>query len=205
MSIEKAEVKALFANNLGADIEDAMEAAKAEGYRNQGAAGALAQAAQAIGALGTHIEEALAKGELEPQKFDTGLAVATLVKRWIARCSGVCVNLADRAEVARQQRVGEVAGLQRAMAVVQKARDAEHEKAAGLRASEDSPSNGRPTGAHPGMSIAAQRRLEDAAQTAPGAPESSSNGHGASTPAPAQASAPRGAQTRRRRKSAPDA
>jgi len=127
MRIEKAETKIAVASELGAKIEDILEAAKKEVSRWEGSVSAFSQASKACEALGEHVDRDVTDGVYD-------LEVAKVVKRYVDRAAQLTKNLMAQAENNRISTVGKVAALDTTVQVVAKYRDEEVGRVSAFRA-----------------------------------------------------------------------
>lgn len=178
LSIEKAELIAGVANEIGSGIEDMLDGARRNAHAAEGAVDALSKAMKAVEGIMAHVNKAVETDELDAEQ-------AALVMRWVRRCHGAVDNLATGAMAAVQIHKGVMMGIERAMQVPLKVRDANTTKAERLRVAEaegvevdpERP-HLRPVGTRPADPLAARRaeaaeaRAEAAAQEdAPTTPE----------------------------------
>lgn len=159
MSIQKSELKLLIVNDLGATIEDKLEAAKRTVHQLEGGAIALGQAAKLVPLqLCPKVDMLLEEGVI---KDGMGVReVVSLVKKYVTKCGDYLAHLCECEKNKVVAQSGEVTGIQAAMTILKKAHDDEMAK---LRAIADPPEPGngdrsRPVGTHPGSSKLADRR-----------------------------------------------
>jgi hypothetical protein len=126
VNLDKADVKIAVACDLGARVEDSLEAAKAEVIRQEGSTSAFIQGTKACEALATHVDKDIDEG-----KFD--LECAAHVKRYVERCANAMRNLGAHAEQGRIHALGKVAAYETTVKVVAKYRDEEQQKAMAVR------------------------------------------------------------------------
>lgn len=155
--MDKAEVKKGTAHEIGCRLEDALEAAKDEMHRMEGANAGAVQVGQLIDALSAHVDQDLDEG-----KYD--LTVATVVKQYVSRASAVAASIAKRSADQRLVAQGKIFGLQASVQVTKKLHDDEERKQKAVQeAPEGSNGRSRPVGVRP-VSIKAQRLAEEAAE-----------------------------------------
>lgn len=167
MNVEKAQIKIGTAHEIGVHLDDMLEAAEAQVYRQEGAAMALKQAIGPIVGLAEHVKKDLTEGKLD-EFGELGLKVSEYVIRYINRAAGAVENLATAAEVGKLKALGKVDGLRDAVKSTKKVMDGERQKvSAFVEASKDgsmtdegafagAPED-RPTGVHPGDPLAGRR------------------------------------------------
>jgi hypothetical protein len=155
MSLEKTELTAHIANEIGADIEDLLEQADKAMQASEGVSVGLARASKGVNGILGHVDKALDEGELD-------LEQSTLVKRWLSRCSGSIEGLKAQAEVERLQARGYRAGVARAMETARKRRDMARVKAESVRAYEAGEGSSRPSGVRPENPLADRERRKPA-------------------------------------------
>lgn len=124
MTIDKAQLKILIANNLGATIEDRLEGERKAQYELQGSAHALKQAAQKVP------HDLIAKLEREQQEgvnvIKDGLEahhVVGLIKLWLTKAGDFLGHLSDVEQQKAVIQGGRAAGLEEAMRIVKQMRD----------------------------------------------------------------------------------
>ncbi len=158
MTIEKAELKIAAANDIGASIEDSMEAAKAAMNAHSGAEQAFAEAAKACIALQEHVTKDLEEGKFE--EFGDPLAAAAEIKRWLNRAAEANLNLKNRAMVSAAAARGAVDALEKSVKLVDNYRRVQVGHVAEARLAK-APQAEAGDSARPGMSIKQQRLLEE--------------------------------------------
>jgi len=131
MNIEKANLKVLVATDIGASIEDRMEAEQKAAVELEGGSKSLAAAAKKIPVdLCAKVDVAVEEGAITDGM--TALEVAEVVKNWLTRAGAFLVHLSD---VAKQRSVHQYAraeGLKDAMEAVAKMRATEIAKIDGF-------------------------------------------------------------------------
>jgi hypothetical protein len=139
MAIDKAQLKILIANDLGATIEDRLEGERKSQYELQGAAVALKQAAQKVP------RDLIAKLEREQTEgtnvIKDGLEahhVIGLIKLWLTKASDYLGHLADVEQQKAIIQGGRAAGLEDAMKIVQRMRDETVQRVQEIAAAADS-------------------------------------------------------------------
>jgi hypothetical protein len=165
MSLEKTEARAAGIHEVGMRMDDLLEGAQQEVNRSEGAALGLLQASKAVIALNGHVDTDITEG-----KYD--LVVAEHVKRYVARAAQVVETLAQKARNQQLAAMGQVQGMQTAVAVTKKMFDAEQAKGAAIASAvaiiaaspegEDVDLRHRPEGVHPPRTIKEQRLAEEA-------------------------------------------
>ena len=165
MSIEKAELKILIATDIGASIEDSLEAAKKDMYRQEGAVTSFGQAAKACEMLCEVVNKDLDEGRV------ASMELAEAIKLWLTRAANAQRNLARNAENGGMSAGGKVAALEGAIALIAKYRQVEQLKIAQARvAVPEAPQSGE-TGVHaarfPSMSIKERRLAEERLEQVP--------------------------------------
>lgn len=127
MNLEKANLKILVANNLGADIEDRVDGEQQAANEMKGAAEALRQAALKVPRdLAAQLDTALKEDQI-PSGLDA-LQVAEFAKKYLAKAGDFLRHLAEVEQQKAVMQLGRVAGLQQAMEVIKKTRDQEAQK-----------------------------------------------------------------------------
>jgi hypothetical protein len=166
MSLEKTEARAAGIHEVGMRMDDLLESAQQEVHRCEGAALGLLQASKPIQELAGHVEDDIKAGKLDGLET---LQVAEVIKRYIARSAQIIENLSHKARNQQLAAMGQVQGMQTAVAITKKMFDAEQAKGAAIAAVEATPEGQdtdlrhRPEGVRPPMSIKAQRLAEEAA------------------------------------------
>lgn len=155
MSKEKAELKKLIFHELGAQVEDMQEGALKERQSLAGGKMALRQAAAHI--LG--LQEAADK-DLDSGVIPDGDCLK-VVKLYIERARQTCLGAAQNLENKEIAATGAHTFGGNVVALFKKMYDEEDNKAKALESEEHDPRR-RPLGAHPGPSLAQQRKAEDA-------------------------------------------
>lgn len=162
MNINKAELKIDIAKDIGASIEDSLEAAKKDMYRQEGAIAAFGQAAKSCEMLCKGIDQDLDEGRVP------NLETAEALKLWVTRAANAQRNLARSAENSCMSASGKVAALEGAVALIAKYARTEELKIAAVRIEnpEKSESVELP-GMRPGPSIKERRLAEEQAMLLP--------------------------------------
>lgn len=133
-------------HELGQDVEDALEAARAELHEARGAMGAFARVA-------TGIEQSIIRhAEAEAQEARIDLEQLALVKNYLLKASGLARHLGQTAEIIQHQAEGKVEALsvqvQRLLSI--------QEQAARAQLHQERP-QARADGEHPGPGLKAKR------------------------------------------------
>lgn len=123
MNPDKAELKVLITNELGADMEDAAEAWEKDQYRFEGGMKTSKQIYNAIKTLMEHADKDLEDGKFSD--FPEPLVAAQLVKSWLMRSMEAATGVGTQMEASKLHVQGRVAGVRAVMGMVQKKRDAE--------------------------------------------------------------------------------
>lgn len=176
-TIEKAEIKILTANNIGADIEDMLEQAKKAEHMHEGGKIALADAAKKVNALTELFVRSVKEGEIDLSKNMEPEQIEGLVKRWINRCVGLLENLMLVSQNAQLSSAGMVAAYKNAMKAPMKVMEAERKKMEAVKAAiEEQQKTGDPdldirtiaraVGEHPGDPLADRRKPNGASNGA---------------------------------------
>lgn len=127
MNLEKANLKILVANNLGADIEDRVEGEQKAAYEMNGAADALRQAALKVPRdLAAQLDTALKEDQI-PSGLEA-IQVVEFAKKYLAKVGDFLRHLAEVEQQKAMMQLGRVDGLRQAMEVIQKTRDQEAQK-----------------------------------------------------------------------------
>jgi len=160
MGFEKSEIKMSVAQEIGNNLDDALESAKVEINRWEGGKFAHVQTTQGIDHLiGHHL-----KKDLEEDKLT--MEDAERIKRYLLRAKGLVENLSIQCDSLTLKAKGKVEALEKAVLITKKVYDSESRKRTSLLTPEEPDERTGPTravGAHPGPSIAQQRRAEAAA------------------------------------------
>jgi hypothetical protein len=168
MAIEKAEIKILTANGIGADIEDLLGQAQKAEHMHEGARLALGDAAKKVHALVDHFRKSIDDGELKLEELDAPEKIDGLVRRYLARAVGILENLQLVSQNSQIGSAGMVAAYRNAMKVPMKIMEAERKKLEALKAAlEEQQRTGnsdldlrpatRASGVHPGDPLADRR------------------------------------------------
>ena len=166
MSIEKSELKAALAHSFGCDADDDLEAAQRDVLRATG----RGQAAQVVAHEITKIISKL-DGDMDTDDppFRQAEDYAT-AKHYLGACLAQAATLGKQSDNLRLQMEGKVMAFQHTIKRFAKIKEAEDRKASAITEAEKAPAEsgrGRPLGAHPGPSIAAQRKAEVAEKQTP--------------------------------------
>lgn len=86
----KYDIKIEAVHEIGVRLDDALESAKVEVTRNEGAQGAYLHAAKSVQALQAHLARDVEEGRADP-------VAAKLAADWIMRATQVCENLSKQA------------------------------------------------------------------------------------------------------------
>jgi FtsZ-binding cell division protein ZapB len=129
MSIQKSELQAAMATNIGASIEDRKEAVQKEIQQYDGASQALSQAMKSLEGLFQHVDKDVEEGKYEGK--DGPLEVASVAKDYIKKAIGLLDNLATSSKIQGVRARGKAEGVQAAMDVVKKIRDRAEAKVKG--------------------------------------------------------------------------
>lgn len=204
MSIEKSELKALIANNLGADFEDRVEALQRQFHQQTGAVQALDQAGtkipvQVSAKIKTILDEGGIKDGMTPQQ------VAEFAIKQVMRCGDFLRHLAEQEKKKQVILGGKVEGLKEAMQMVLKMKTDELDKAdaakAALESGEPLRGDARPSGVRPGPSQASQRKRRGNGKSEPtSASEAARKANGTLAQRRAAAKAEKGAKKKTRSK-----
>jgi hypothetical protein len=127
MNLEKANLKIMVVNNLGADIEDRVEGETRAAYELNGASQALRQAAVKVPRdLSAKVDASLKEGEIA-DGLDA-MSVAGLVKKYLLKVENFLNHLADVENQKAVTQMGRVDGLRQAMQIIQKTKETEAKK-----------------------------------------------------------------------------
>lgn len=155
MNLEKANLKIMVVNNLGADIEDRVEGEMKAAHELNGASQALRQAAIKIPRdLAAKVDASLKEGEI-PENLDA-MAAAGLVKKYLMKAGEFLNHLADVEGQKAITQLGRVDGLRQAMQLVQKTKDEEVKKVQIFAAAQE----GTPEGEEPPRTAGSVARKE---------------------------------------------
>lgn len=127
MGVEKSQLKMLVANDIGADIEDRLEGERRTQYELNGAAAGLKQASKKVpNDLIAHLkkdeDEGLIKDGMEVH------LVVQLVKKYLTKAGDFLSHLGDVEQQKAITQAGRADGLESAMEMVRKVRQAEATK-----------------------------------------------------------------------------
>jgi hypothetical protein len=159
--VDKSEFKAAVISELGVKVEDMAEAAKLDVAKNEGAKEALILAVRKLSELTQHVDKDLDEGLLS--EAGEPLLVAGLIKKYLVRAAAVIESGVVSSENHRLLAQGRQQALQTVVTNMSKVRDQELEKGRQRQALDVGEEvRGRPVGAHPGLTIKEQRKLETA-------------------------------------------
>lgn len=192
--VDKIEVRRGTATSIGVKIEEMLDGAERKSHETSGAKKAMqAHVKNLLGIV------AAVDGEVEKSIPD--LPTAKLIKDWLARCVVATENLASHLANIEMQALGEVIGYKATHDYIQKiVKEIDDSKVAMIQAiaegkivveedgtTQQVDAGPRLAGVRPPMSIAQQRKVEEAAQKAPvAAQEPSQDASEAVEPATAQ-------------------
>lgn len=131
-AVLKMQVRAQAFHDLGARLDDQLEATKADAAKFEGASAGCAEAAKAVAELHKHIDKELEDGKLE------SLEVAQQIKDWLTRGSLVCENLGRRAQNNAIAARGRIAQAEQAVQLTKSMFDAEQKKIEDILAAAES-------------------------------------------------------------------
>jgi len=170
MSIDKAEVKILTANEIGASLEDMLEEAQKNEHMYAGAKEALGHAYKNIGQLTEVLKNEIEEGTIKLGELREPEQIEGLVRKFIARAMNVVESMQLHAQSSQIGAAGMVAAFTKAMGVPKKVMDVERGKLEAIRAAIQAELDGkggedvdltrpraRPTGVHPGNPLAERR------------------------------------------------
>lgn len=157
MNIEKSQIKAGAVHEVGVRLDDALEGARSEVHRADGASAALERVAEACSQLTRQVDRELDEGKI------ADLVTAALVKKWVERCAGVVRDARAQALVAKTQGQGKVAAMEMAVGIAKKFVDDERRKIENFQAAVASGALAAEDAGRPPPSIKEQRRPENAA------------------------------------------
>jgi hypothetical protein len=169
MNVEKALIKVSAVHDVGVRLDDALDIARADVLRTEGAAHALERASDAMAPLLKLVDK-----DLDEQKI-ADIATATAIKKWLERSATLLKDLRQQYQQGRVQAQGRAAGFEGAVAIAKKFVDDERKKIEGFqRAVEDGRAGGegsQGSQGRPPPSIKAQRTASGVtATTTPSAP-----------------------------------
>lgn len=121
MSIQKSELQAAMANNIGASIEDRLGAVQNEIQQYDGAQQALVQAMKSLEGLFKHVDQDVDEGKYAD--LEGPLQIAGVVKNYIKKAIGLVDNLATSSKIQGIRARGKAEGVQDAMIIVKKVRE----------------------------------------------------------------------------------
>jgi hypothetical protein len=129
MNPEKSQLKIVFANNLGADLEDRLEGERKAMHELAGAAQALRQASRKVVAdLIARLEAEQGESEKVIKDGLEAHLVVQKIKQWLTRAGDFLGHLADVEQQKAVAQGGRSAGLEDAMKLVKKIQDDEAAK-----------------------------------------------------------------------------
>lgn len=147
--MDKTELRAAGMHEVGAKLDDMLEAAKQEEHRAEGAIGAAEKSMQRVLMLSTAVDNDLDEGGL-------ALEVATATKKYLAKAHAAVADLHKESQNRRMMARGMVMGMLKSVQVTKALHDQEQAKANGSgRASSDEEEPRRP-----GLSLKQQRQAE---------------------------------------------
>lgn len=170
MSLLKSEAKLYAINELGSRLDDALENATKNLYREEGAAEVLRQAL-------TSFDQMLKVFDRELTEKNVDVDSTRTLKEYFMRCRSFLVNLASSADTNRQAAAGKISAFQQSVNIARKFKDEEVSKLQVMRdaiaANMSAPENaedgdaaageneGRRPGQRPQSSIKIQRLAEE--------------------------------------------
>lgn len=157
MSMEKMELRSAAMHEVGVRLDDALEAAKAEMLRAEGAVQAGQKAMERAVQLLLAVDKENAEGGISDEQRD-------VVKKYLAKCHAAMKALYDESNSRVLLARGMVLGMDRAVKTAKQLHDQELSKGTG----DVVPVNGegRSVGDAPKMSIKQRRLAEESASTA---------------------------------------
>lgn len=139
MTINKAQLKILIANDIGATIEDRLEGERKAQYELQGAAHALKQASQKVPSdLIAKLEREQADGVNVIVDGLEAHHVVGLIKLWLTKVGDYLSHLSDVEQQKAIIQGGRAAGLEVATGIVKKMRDDTEQRLREIMAAADS-------------------------------------------------------------------
>ena len=171
MSIDKAEVKILTANEIGASIEDMLEEAQKNEHMYAGAKTALGDAYKNIGALTDVFKNEVEEGTIKLEELREPEQIEGLVRKFVSRAMNVVETMRLQAQNAQIGSAGMVAAFTKAMGVPKRVMDVERGKMEAVKAAIEAQLRGEPLeqdlevgrpaarapGMHPGDPLATRR------------------------------------------------
>lgn len=167
MSLLKSEAKLSAVNELGNRLDDALDAATKDLYREEGAVSALRNAAVSV-------ENFIKVVHKELDEKETDLELSKKIKSYLERARNNIVNLANISENNKQMQAGKLSAYQQAVTIAKKYRDEEINRQQIMRKAlersleeeqkkplEETESVGRPVGTRPASSIKLRRLSTD--------------------------------------------
>lgn len=185
MTITKGEVRTAAFHEAGCQLDDMVEATKADVLRCEGAISASSKLIELTQALAGHVQK-----DVEEGKYP--LEVAKIVQHYVSRAVVVGEAYKQSMVVQRQQTQGSVAGLERAVGVLKKLHENETRKADAELAAPDPRAQGSGSLKQQRLAAAAESL---SAEAPPGEPASVAAGV---EPAPTQVPAPTNGRARTR-------
>lgn len=167
MTAEKSHLKVMVANDIGSSMEDKLEGTLQASHEHNGAVAALRQASKQVPlSLCAKIDDMLNEGAIKEGM--TQLNIAEMLKKQVIKAGHYLDHLADVAQQKAIQLTSQADGIKIAMTVVKKMVDTEQSRLQAIVDAADvmpdsTGNDARPTGVHPGMSTAAQRKAGEAA------------------------------------------
>ena len=134
MRPDKAELKIQTANDIGASIEDQLDAAIRTQHQYEGGQIALVATTKNFAGILAQLDKDLAEGKLDPKELDISSADAlhAIIKRWLGKTIGSIMSQKDALKSSEIAASGMVTGIKRCMEIPKKIMDAEREKLEGL-------------------------------------------------------------------------
>jgi hypothetical protein len=120
-SVLKQQIRVAVTNDIGADLDDQLEAAKAEVQQQEGAKAAYSTAEKLIEQLLPHLQKDLNDGRIS-------LETASESSKWIQRAMGVCSSLHVQATHLVIAKQGAVSQTEKLLGIVKKRFDSERAK-----------------------------------------------------------------------------
>lgn len=168
MSLLKSEAKLSAVNEIGNRLDDALESATKDLYREEGAVSALRNAAVSV-------ENFIKVVHKDLDEKETDLETSKKIKSYLERVRNNIVGLANVAENNKQAQAGKLGAFQHAVSIAKKYRDEEINRQQILRRalersieeenqekeSKEPETPGRTTGTRPGPSIKLKRLSEE--------------------------------------------
>lgn len=151
MNIDKAQIKVGAVHEVGVRLDDALDGARADVHRADGASAALEKAAEACAHVFKMVDREVDEGKIPD------LETASMIKKWVDRCLMTLRDARTNAVFSKAQAQGKVAALEMAVGIAKKFVDDENKKIDNFQAAVASGALTREDVGRPPPSIKQQR------------------------------------------------